>query len=610
MCGIYGSTIPYSQNEVESKLERTSFRGPDRSKYQFFKSENQQVIFGHNRLSIIDLDERSDQPFTYLDKIHIVFNGEVFNFLEIRKELEAKNYSFRTTSDTEVICAAYCEYGESCVEHFNGMFAFVIYDERKSQLFGARDRLGQKPFFYYWNKTDFEFSSQPSSIKLCNKRLSVSENSIESYLMWGYVPDPHSIYNEVKKLLPGHSFTFDLRKGLFEEKQYWDIDFKGSNIFQGSYDEAKNQLESLLQDAVKKRLVADVPLGIFLSGGVDSSLIASLAQKQSADRVKTFSIKFLSKGFDESQYAEKVANHLATDHTTIECTFDEGLDLIKNITHYYDEPFSDSSAVPSMLLSKYTRKHVTVALSGDAGDELFLGYHRYNWIKIAENFYRFPKFIQTPSLKVLRAVPYYRSKVVADVLSAPDSTAAYLKMNFVSHDWIQKTQKDYIGHYHKYLFHNTKNIYERVSDFDIKTYLNGDINTKVDRASMAFSLEARSPLMDYRVVEFSRTLPTEFKFKGKVQKRILKDILYQHVPSSYFDRPKSGFTMPFKEWFRNELKEFVLDELSEAELKKIPKINADKVQELIRQHMDGSWNRYPQIWRLLVLKQWMNNNSN
>ena len=523
MCGIYGTTLNYNQKVFDEKLKRINFRGPDFTGIQSYPSNNGKVTFGHNRLAILDLDARSNQPFSYNDSVHIVFNGEIYNYKDIKESLFNKGYKFKTTSDTEVICAAYLEYGENCIEHFNGMFAFVIYDFSKQLLFGARDRLGQKPFYYYHSGADFEFASQISAIKTGNNSLSISNKAISNYMTWGYIPDPESIFLEVKKLPPGHFFIYDLHSGAFKEKKYWDIDYQGHEHFSGTFEDAQEKLEILLTDAVKKRMIADVPLGIFLSGGIDSSLVAALANKNNSSRVKTFSVKFNTKSVDESRYAQEVAHHLGTDHHTIECNYEEGLDIIKNFSHFYDEPFSDSSAIPSMLLAKHTRKHVTVALSGDAGDESFLGYHRYNWMTIAEKFYRIPSIIRPIFSGTLSALPSYKANVVADVLKSNSLNQAYIKMMLggTNGEWYHRPEHDIIEPYRDYLFHNNKNIYERISDFDLKTYLNGDINTKVDRATMAYSLEARSPFLDYRVVEFGRSLPTEYKFHKKNQKRIL-----------------------------------------------------------------------------------------
>ncbi|MEH6538373.1 MAG: asparagine synthase (glutamine-hydrolyzing) [Psychroserpens sp.] len=610
MCGIYGTTLTYNEQQVKDKLKRTAFRGPDKMGWQFYEQNKHKIIFGHNRLSIIDLDPRSDQPFTYYEHIHIVFNGEVYNFKSIRETLIKLGYKFNTTSDTEVLCAAYLEYGQDCVDHFNGMFAFVIYDEKKQQFFGARDRLGQKPFYYYHNGTDFEFASQISSIQLHMDNLTISERAISYYLAWGNIPDPQSIFNEVKKLKAGHTFTFDLNTGDFNTKPYWDIDYKNEHPFKGSYEDAKQELNEILKDAVSTRLFADVPVGVFLSGGIDSSLIAAKATETSSTKIKTFSVKFNEKGFDESKYAQQVADHLQTDHHVIECNYDEGIDLIKGFNEFYDEPFSDSSAIPSMLLSKHTKKHVTVALSGDAGDESFIGYHRYNWARKGNKIYKLPQSFRKLSANGLNLIPYYRLKVIAKTIQYKDSNEAYLNamtgldQSFIKTDYNNRDVEEL-----KYLMHDKKNLIERVSDFDTKTYLNWDINTKVDRATMAFSLEARAPLLDHRVVDFANSLPTDFKFKKGTTKRILKDVLYQSVPEHIFNRPKSGFTMPFARWFKEDLKDFVLSELNDEALKSIPCIDVEKVQFMIKQHMDGSWNRYPLIWKLLVLKQWLNDNG-
>lgn len=610
MCGIYGTTINYKEIEVKEKLKRTAFRGPDRMGYQLYPRNNGNVIFGHNRLSIIDLDPRSDQPFTYYEHIHIVFNGEIYNFKTIKESLIKKGYQFKTTSDTEVLCAAYLEYGENCVDHFNGMFAFVIYDKKKEILFGARDRLGKKPFYYYHNGKNFEFSSQISSIQLYHKNLSISKKSITYYMAWGCIPDPYSIFNEVKKLLPGHIFTFELNSGVFKSEQYWDIDYKSTPSFKGTYADAKRELSSVLTDAVSRRLFADVPVGVFLSGGVDSSIISALATKTSLTKIKTFSVKFNEEGFDESTYAQQVADHLRTDHHVIECNYKEGIDLIENFSTYYDEPFADSSAIPSMLLAKYTKNNVTVALSGDGGDEAFIGYERYKWMKKANLLYSVPYPIRRLGASIVSLASNYKMKLIAEALSYRDINDSYIS-TLIGVDLSYINERT--GHTNfiqrKYLDHSNKNHLERVSDFDIKTYLNWDINTKVDRATMAFSLEARAPLMDHRVMELARSFPTEFKIKGNNQKRILKDILYDYVPKEIFDRPKAGFTMPFADWFKTDLKDYVLQELSDENLKSIPCINPQVVRKMIDQHMSGTWNRYPLIWKLLVLKQWLDKNK-
>ncbi|WP_116772110.1 asparagine synthase (glutamine-hydrolyzing) [Maribacter litoralis] len=610
MCGIYGTTLSYKKEQIQKKLERTQFRGPDQMGIAAFDSVNGPITFGHNRLSIIDLDARSNQPFTYQEQVHLVFNGEIYNFKLLRDTLSKKGHTFNTSSDTEVICAAYLEYGEHCVNHFNGMFAFVIYDIKKQLLFGAKDRLGQKPFYYQLSEKGFEFASQISSIQLFNNELSISQKSIEQYLAWNSIPHPNSIFNEVKKLDDGHAFTYKLHTKEFNDWAYWDIAFPNVERYLGTYTDAKKDLETLLTAAVQQRMVADVPLGVFLSGGVDSSLVAALAAKDSEQKVKTFSVKFNEKGFDESAYAQKVADHLRTDHHVINCDYAEGIDLIENFSHYYDEPFADASAIPSMLLAKHTKKKVTVALSGDGADESFLGYHRYQKLEKIENTLKVPYVLRRLGAPVLKTFQNNRYNGIKDILRAKSSGEAYLALMANNNaPWLAIEKNVSQVQELKYLLESPKNSFESAGDFDLKTYLSWDINTKVDRATMAYSLEARSPFLDYRVVELAQSLPTAFKYQKEKQKRILKDILYNHVPKAYFNRPKSGFGMPLEVWFRNDLKELVLSELSLNNLKEIPGIKPTVVTKLIGQHMEGSWNHHTMIWKLLVLRQWLGKNK-
>jgi asparagine synthase (glutamine-hydrolysing) len=601
MCGIYGSTIQYSDEVVKAKLNIIRFRGPDFSSFD----RNDDIILGHNRLAILDLDARSNQPFTYLH-LKVVFNGEIYNYLKIKTELQKRGYLFTTTSDTEVICAAYLEYGNQCIAQFNGMFSFVIYDSKLKKLFGARDRFGKKPFYYHYDRKNFEFASQPSQLSI-GKDFTVNLGAVSEYLIWGYIPEPRSIYSQVQKLPAAHILSFDLTSKELKIEKYWDIDFSWKRKFTGTYPEAQRDLKQLLTDSVKIRMISDVPLGVFLSGGVDSSLIAAVASEH-ASHIKTFSIKFNEKGFDESTYSRQVADHIKSDHHIIECNYDEGIDLIRNFANFYDEPFADSSAIPSMLLAKYTKQHVTVALSGDGGDEGFVGYGRYKWMKNSSLLFNVPWWVRRALAFFLQLSPNYRHKLIAMGISIKDIETLYLKMiGGMENSWVLTPDLAVENDFSPILYNKSKPLVERLADFDIKTYLNEDINTKVDRASMAFSLESRAPLMDYRIIEFARSLPTEFKYgSGHNQKRILKDILYDYVPKHIFQRPKAGFAIPLEKWFRHDLKDYVLDNLSTNELQTIPCINVKRTEQIINEHMSGRWNRSTQIWKLLVLKQWMN----
>jgi asparagine synthase (glutamine-hydrolysing) len=604
MCGIYGTTIPYDDFLVRQKLLRVNFRGPD---YSAFERVGR-VVLGHNRLSIIDLDSRSNQPLTY-KHLKIVFNGEIYNYIKLKADLIRKGFVFQTNSDTEVICAAYLAYGNKCVNHFNGMFAFVIYDTKDETLFGARDRLGKKPFYYYLQEDGFEFASQPSQIKIGN-HLQVNQQAIASYLNWNYVPDELCIYEGVKKLKAGHCFLYEIESATLKVERYWDVDFFWENKFKGDYNEAKEELNTILNDSVKIRLNADVPVGIFLSGGIDSSLVAGIAAGM-GQHVRTFNISFNEKQFDESNYATTVANHFQTDHHTIECSYHSGIDLIDNYNYYFDEPFADPSAIPLMLMAKYTKPFVTVVLSGDGGDESFLGYTRYHQLNKVAALYNQPAVIRKSISWLLNLSPNYRHKLIAMGLRQRNITALYVKMaSSMDKTWLannscaDRKSNEFI------LNHKLKPLMEKISDYDIKTYLNDDINTKVDRATMAYALEARAPLMDYRVVEFANSLPTKFKLnKSLGGKSILKDILYQKIPAHMFDRPKAGFTVPIKNWFKAELKEYVLDNLNGDTLRDIPGIHIENTKKMIEAHMAGKVNYASQIWSLLILNQWLTANK-
>jgi len=588
---------------INKKLDRISFRGPDASDFKIYENK---LILGQNRLSIIDLNIRSNQPFQY-EHINLTFNGEIYNFNEIKAILTSKGYTFRTSSDTEVVCAAYLEYGEKCLKEFNGMFAFVLYDKKNNLLFGARDRMGQKPFYYSLQNQNFEFASQPSQIAIGNN-YSFDEVALSQFFRWKYIPEPNSIYKEIKKLKAGHQFVFNLSSKKFETKAYWEIDQETN--YKGTFEDAKLELKDLLNSAVSNRMISDVPLGIFLSGGIDSSLICAIAQNQSKEKLKTFSIGFQESSFDESKYAELVSSKLKTDHTKITCTYNEVFDLIDSFSYYYDEPFSDASAIPSMLLAKHTRKIVTVALTGDGGDENFIGYGKYTRLQKFNSLFKIPLFIRKGLSKGLKLSPKERhNKVLAKGIAMPSINELYYeKMMVLNNQWLNDAELGANPEYKKYLNSN-KHLYERISDYDLKTYLVDDINTKVDRASMAFSLEARAPLLDYRIVNFARKLPTSYKVRGNNKKYILKEVLYEYLPKPYFDRPKSGFKMPFEIWFRTNLKEMVLDTLTKKNIQSLPNVNVNEVLKMIDAHMDGKENNYILIWTLLVFFNWQKHNT-
>jgi asparagine synthase (glutamine-hydrolysing) len=598
MCGIYGVLNKFTFDEVVSKISKTDYRGPD---FTGVKKISENIYFAHNRLAIIDLDNRSNQPFTY-ESCTIVFNGEIYNYLEIKRELISKGYKFTTNSDTEVVCALYLEKGVDCLSEFNGMFSFVLYDNINNIFFGARDRLGKKPLFYNFNQSNssFEFASQLSPLILHNK-LSINWDNVSEYFFWGYNQDPNTPFNEIKKIPAGSYFKYHISDNKLSISEYWKPVLGDCNS-KYDYTESKLELKSLISDSVKIRLNADVPVGVFLSGGIDSSLIAAVAQNLSSNSIKTFSISFSENKYDESKYSKLVSNYLETDHHDFLCEYKDALNFINNFEEFFDEPLADMSSIPMLLLSSETKKNVTVVLSGDGGDEVFAGYERYSWMNQTNSvFSNLPFSVRKVFFRVFSGIPNYKLKLIAEGLSQENQFQLYCKMVGVLKPSIFKFN-------HEKIFSNVINYWGGVSNnlidnlclFDIKTYLNNNINTKVDRSTMRYSLEPRSPLMDYRIVQNALKLPLEFKYSNKNQKVILKDILYDYIPSNFFNRPKAGFAMPFKEWFRNELKELVYDYITFENLSKIPVVDTLSALNLVQEHMDGKANHALELWKIIV----------
>jgi asparagine synthase (glutamine-hydrolysing) len=603
MCGIFGTTKLYSEDTIRKKIAKTNFRGPD---FSDFKTFSNNLTFGHNRLAIIDLDDRSNQPFEY-ENLTIVFNGEIFNFQEIRSCLISDGYVFSTLSDTEVICASYLKWGEDCVKKFNGMFSFVIFDYKNDILFGARDRLGKKPFYYLFQNGHFEFASQPSVIAIGNS-LTLSNEAISQFLVWSFIPEPNSIYNEVSKLLPGHRFIYDLKNEDLTISKYWELDVNPDLTF-SSFSEAKGNLKSILDDSVKLRMIADVPIGVFLSGGTDSSLVTAIAQNYSINKINTFCIKFSNAIFDESRQAESIAKYLGTHHNTIECNPSDLETLLDNYFQYFDEPFGDSSAIPTMLISKQTKKSITVALSGDGGDEFFMGYTRYDWINYFDKIFKLPLPIRQLASQVVKNIPFKYHDQISKILPLNTIDDAY-KSILAKQDnnvFIDPSLSDY--KYFDNWLKSSKNIIERVSDYDIKNYLNNDINTKVDRSSMAYALEIRSPLMDYRILEFSKKIPTGFKHTIFNKKIILKDILYDYIPQKYFSNKKNGFGAPISNWFKDDLKALLNDTITKNNLDLIPNINSDYIMKLLYKNDQKYQDNSVLFWNLIILINWIKKNK-
>lgn len=577
MCGIYGTTFRYDRETIGKKLELMKFRGPDHTGVEeIFTPDGQQLTLGHVRLSIIDIDARSNQPFRYNDDICIVFNGEVYNYLELKRQY-LQDVRLRTESDTEVICAMYEKMGTSCVEKFNGMFAFVIFDRRQNVLFGARDRLGKKPFFYRHTDKGFEFASQPKVIAWGN-RFTIDTLARQFYLLQGVIPDPYTPYNEVKKLRAGEQMVYHIASGKLDVTTYWDLHSNSCHFTAPkTYDEAKETVRSLITDAVRLRLNANVPVGTFLSGGIDSSLVCAIVAKFNKN-LCAYTAQFDNQEFDESHYAVDVAHSLGVPIKVCHCSGERLLEVFRDYTDYFDEPFADDSLIPQSLVAEMARQDVTVILGGDGGDEEFYGYPKYEWTRA-----RLQQYHKNYWLRKL-FTPYFRlrgGKADAIQSTQRDYADVYRALGMFCYDMggcerfdriaLGKRQPD-----GKYLEDKQRGILA-YSDYDMKTFMNA-VNEKVDRATMRCSMELRSPLMDYRVAEYSRLLPYEYLFGGGLGlKRILKDILFEMVPRQLLDRPKQGFVPPVKEWFRDVERENLVETASRENVAELlPEINPER----------------------------------
>ncbi|SEQ45663.1 asparagine synthase (glutamine-hydrolysing) [Hyunsoonleella jejuensis] len=594
MCGIYLTNIPFEETIVKEKLDSISFRGPD---YTGIKKINN-LTLGHLRLSILDLDSRSHQPMAYKG-LEIVFNGEIYNYKDVKKELINKGYSFSTESDTEVLLIGFKEWGEEILKKINGMFAFSIYDPVKNEIFSARDRLGVKPFYYYWKDNEFEICSQ---IRPLLKNKSINDEAVSIFLDCKFIPSPYTIAKDIYKLPPGNSMKINLNNNTYEINEYWNL--KEVEIKNISYTEAKAQLHDLLIDAVKIRLQSDVPIGSFLSGGIDSALVSSIAAKVSEKPINTFSIGFDDPKYDESKIAEQYADIIGSKHKTTICSSDDVLKLIPKLVEVYDEPFADSSALPSLLLNSVTKQHVTVALSGDGGDESFMGYDHFD--SLIKN-----KFIIDIPYSIRKALSskFILNMIGQNTYRVKNALTTKTRNDFIENIFsrkgflLKKKNQDYMKHYQGYKKWSN-NFLQKAADLNIKLWLENDSNAKVDRASMAYSVEVRSPFLDYRVIEFARSLPMSFRYEKGRQKKILRDILKEYIPEEVFTQPKKGFAVPIGNWMRHELREEFISALNDDFLNKVPNLNISKFKTILSEHMSEKYDHTENIWKVYVLSKW------
>lgn len=612
MCGIAGFfsvNNTFSEKELKEMTNTLAHRGPDAEGY-FYDGT---VGLGHKRLSIIDLSEEANQPMiSHSGNYIIVYNGEVYNFQEISKEIGLKP---RTSSDTEVVLEAFEKWGPGFVDKLNGMFAIAIYDKLKNRLFLCRDRIGIKPLFYFKDGENFAFASELKALMASahiRSKTDLNKEAVSQYLYLGYIPEPNTIYRNIFKFPSGSYAVITENKITIES--YWKPEDKIKKTTVKDYHEAKSGLNDLLTRSVEYRLISDVPYGVFLSGGTDSSLITAIAQKVKGIPIKTFSVGFKEEKFNEAGYAKKIAEYLETDHHEFIVSHKETIQLIEEITDSYDEPYADSSAIPAMIVSKLARQHVTMALSGDGGDELFFGYGSYKWATRLNN----------PILKISR-VPIgwilsgmsNRMKRAAELFKYPDpekikshifSQEQYL---FSCNEIGELLTEDYnipfgvnenFGDLNRDLTES-----EQQALFDLKYYLKDDLLVKTDRAGMKYSLETRVPLLDHNIVEYVLNISPDLKIRGNTQKYLLKQLLYDYIPESFFNRPKRGFALPLSKWLKHELKYLMDDYLNKNIIDQYGIINYEYLKIIIKGYLSGKDYLYNRLWLIIILHRWLKN---
>jgi asparagine synthase (glutamine-hydrolysing) len=619
MCGICGkvsfNTGPIEVTLLKKMCSVLASRGPDDEGLYVNSPSKFQAGLGHRRLSIIDLSEAGHQPMSNESQtIWIVCNGEIYNFKDLRANLESKGHIFKSRSDTEVIIHLYEEEGIDCVRKLYGMFAFAIWDKIENKLFLARDRLGKKPLFYAVRGNSLIFASQIKALLEDEKiQRHINLRGLHNYLTYGYVPAPDTIFLNIKKLLPAHIMIWN--KGSIKVQSYWQIDFNHKlSLREEEYCE---RILELLKEVVRGRLISDVPLGVFLSGGIDSSAISAIMSQCLAGKIKTFSIGFDEKSFDELRYANIIARHFGTEHHEF-IVRPEAMKILPELIMHFGEPFADSSAIPTYYLSKLAKAHITVALGGDGGDEIFAGYDRYVANKIRKYFYVFsvfsPLFKHLPESTCKRGMSK-RLKRFAESLNLSEYRAYAGFVDIFTEAYRNSLYTDELSHNlrsldsYEYIL-STYNL-SGVDDFidatlyvDTKTYLPNDLLVKADVASMANALEVRSPFLDHRLVEFAAQIPPQFKLKGIVGKYILKKSLTKLLPKQILYRPKSGFGVPVGEWFRKELREYTYNILLDEISIKRGYFRKESVEGLLKEHCNGKFDHGQRIWSLLILELW------
>ncbi len=620
MCGIAGfcNFSGDRRENIERMKERMYHRGPDAG--GTYISEDGQVVLGHRRLSIVDLSENGAQPMTsHSGRYVIAYNGEIYNYRKLARKLleEKKVDAFKGTSDTEVLLEAFEAYGvEKTIALCKGMFAVSLYDKEEKTLYLLRDRVGEKPLYYGMINGGFVFASDVACIAVMDGFSNpINRSVLDLYFVHGYIPAPYSIYEGIYKLEPGTILKIKFPFNKWEIKPYWsmkEVARKGQeNLFTGSAGEAADELERLLKEAISEQMVADVPVGAFLSAGIDSSTIVALMQSLNPGRVKSFTIGMEEKSYNEAVYAREIAQHLGTEHTELYITDQDAREVIPRLGYMYGEPFADSSQIPTYLVSKMTREHVTVSLSGDGGDELFCGYTSYASVdRIWNKMKGVPYLIRKPCSELVLHSPLSRNpvyKVKGKLLGAKSPSDLYICSNeteplarkiSLTHEKLSYKHSEYEEDYLKEANHN-------IMLMDMIMYHPDDILVKVDRAAMAVSLETRVPMLDKDVVEFAWTLPIDYKRANGVGKKVLRDVLYRYVPREMMERPKKGFSIPIDKWLRQkELKEWAESLIDRKVLESQEILDPDVVWKIWNDFIErGEWRT--QIWYILMFQQWL-----
>ena len=639
MCGIAGY-LGRTQNPIiclNKMAEAINHRGPDNSGN--WVDESVGIGFAHARLSILDLSSAGHQPMHSVSKNFVmIFNGEIYNHLDLRSELDSINQRhWHGHSDTETLLAAIEEWGlDKTLKKVKGMFAIALWNKNDKNLSLACDRIGEKPIYYGWVNNQFVFASELKAIKKFPEfKNSIDRSSLALFLRLNSIPAPYSIYKDIYKVEPGQIILLEAGSKKVKKHNFWSVErvynYGSMNQFSFSSSEAVNKLESVLSNAVSSQMQSDVPLGAFLSGGIDSSTVVALMQSFSNNKVNTFTIGFNAKGFDEAKHAALVAKHLGTNHFEKYVTESDALDVIPNLPDIYDEPFADSSQIPTYLVSKFAKQEVTVALSGDAGDELFGGYNRYVYGgKMFNKVIKAPIFIKKLMSKTIFSMTEekwdsilgaltnrrfvnigHKIYKVGNVLSSKSIRDLHFKLvsqiNNPS-DWLIDAKE-----YKTLLNDNAErfeelNPVEQMMAYDLITYLPTDILTKVDRAAMSVSLETRVPFLDPEVITFSASLPMEFKIRNGVTKWALRQVLYKHVPKDLIERPKMGFGVPLSEWLRGPLKDWAESLLDEKRLHQEGFFNVEFVRNKWLEHLSGKRNWHHQLWNVLMFQAWLEKN--